>query len=60
MSRNVSMKEKGSYSKSIRGAGMKEIMNKAVEASITATGNTLLFIEGEGNSFKCLGVKETV
>ena len=53
-------KEEGSYSRSIRGAGIKEIMSKAVEASITATGKTLLFIEGGGNSLKCLGVEETV
>ena len=58
--RNVSMKEKGSYSRSIRGAGIKEIMSEAVEAAIKTTEKTLLFIEGGGNSLKCLGVEETV
>ena len=35
-------------------------MSKAVETSITATDKTLLFIEGGGNSLKCLGVEETM
>ena len=58
--RNVGMKEYGSYSRSIGGAGIKEIMNEAVEAAVKVTNKTLLFVEGGGNSLKCLGVEETV
>ena len=42
--RSVGRNETGSYSRSKRGAGIKEIMSEAVEASITTTGKTLLFI----------------
>ena len=48
--RNVSMKEKGKYSRSIRRAEIKGIVSKAVEASITATDKTSLLIEGGENT----------
>ena len=53
LERNVGMKEYGSYSRYIRGAGIKEIMN---ETSVKVTNKTILFVEGVGNSLKCLGV----
>ena len=58
--RVVSMKESGSFLKSFGGAGIKQIVSEAVVASKNAVGKTKLFIQGGGNSLKCLGAEETV
>ena len=54
------MKEYGNYSRSIKSAGIQEIMNEAVEASATVRNKAILFVEGGGNNLKSLGVAETV
>ena len=58
--KHIKMKEKGSYMRSISGAGIKQIMNEAVDAAGKAVGKTKIFICGGGNSLKFLGKDRTV
>ena len=56
---NMKMKDEDSVSAK-SGAGIREVMEKAVEQAKGAEGRVVLFICGGGNSLKALGRKTTV
>ena len=60
INRIVQCNKEGSGCVSKRGAGIKEIVQKATEEASCAEADSLIILQGGGNSLKHIGVKETI
>ena len=60
VTKTVKCEDEGSGCLSLRGAGIKQIMNKGFDSTNGMKKNRRLILQGEGNSLNMLGTEETV